>query len=485
MADTNPGGGGIGDNGAMRLLMACLFLAAAGPSLALDQYRVDFEPGLGAVNVRACFDGEPPARLYHAAEAARFVRNPPNGERATRLTEGRTSTRLRGMSRDDCLSWRVDLDAATAGGNPRLAARVNGDFVSDADLWFFRAAGDRDAEVSVLIPQDHGFSTPWEYLGENQGRKHYRPASTPATWSSRIAVGTFDIRQLEVNGGILRLAVLGKLETPVIDKLADWMQHAARGVASVYGQYPQPGAQLLVVPIGPRGEPVPWAHVMRGGGAGAEFFVDETRPLSQFKEDWTAGHELSHMLLPLISGRDRWLSEGLASYYQYVLLARSGMMTETEAWQGLHEGFERGRRDTSDEPLSAAVMKGSWPTMRIYWSGAAMMLLADAALREASGNRLSLDSALAGLGACCLSGDRRWRARELFEQLDRITGTSVFGKLYAEHVNSHSFPDLASLERSLGIVIRKGRVSLAEPAPLAHVRKSIMGNRDGNIRSAD
>lgn len=47
---------------------------------------------------------------------------------------------------------------------------------------------------------------------------------------------------------------------------------------------------------------------------------------SELSRDWTATHELSHMLLPYVASRDRWLSESLASYYQNVLRARDGRL---------------------------------------------------------------------------------------------------------------------------------------------------------------
>jgi len=469
----------------MRPFILLMAMSLASNGLAQDQYDVEFETGLEAVNVRACFDGQPPERLYHSRDASRFVETLRHGQRSLRLARGRNSSRLGGLESGACLQWRVNLNKAASEDDWRLASAVRGDFVSDADLWFFRGGSERDIEVSVTLPEGIQLSAPWEYLGERSGRHHYRPARTPATWNSRIAVGRFKLQHIAVDGTTMRLAVLGRLGGGQVDKLTAWIQQATTSVAGIYGRYPQASPQVIVVPIGPRGEPVPWAHVMRGGGIGAEFFVDETRPLAEFNEDWTACHELSHMLLPFVSSRDRWLPEGLASYYQYVLLSRSGMLTEQQAWQGLYEGFERGRRDTRDQSLASATVQGDWPTMRIYWSGAAMMLLADARLRAESDNEQALDTALAALGECCMDQDRRWRAQELFAQLDRITGTTVFSELYDEHVPSHRFPDLDRLWQSMGIQVHRGRVALTEPAPLASVRKSIMGSHDELVSVAD
>jgi hypothetical protein len=107
--------------------------------------------------------------------------------------------------------------------------------------------------------------------------------------------------------------------------------------------------------------------VVRGGGLAAEFFVDETAPLQALQADWTASHELSHILLPYVSRSDRWLSEGLASYYQYILLARNGVIDERTAWQGMFDGFGRGRSGTRGGTLAEVTRQGWEHTMRVYW----------------------------------------------------------------------------------------------------------------------
>ena len=101
-----------------------------------------------------------------------------------------------------------------------------------------------------------------------------------------------------------------------------------------------------MVPIGHGGEPVPWGEVMRGGGDAVHLYIDQTQPPAAFLADWVLMHELSHLLHPNLEGDGRWLYEGLATYYQEALRARAGSLTEADAWQRLHQGFERGRIDT-------------------------------------------------------------------------------------------------------------------------------------------
>jgi predicted metalloprotease with PDZ domain len=302
----------------------------------------------------------------------------------------------------------------------------------------------------------------------------FRPDPTPAYWTSRIAIGYFDIRRLPVGGTELRVAAIGGLDQRQRDKLDTWLNESSEAVAGVYGQFPRDTPQILIVPIGNRGSAIPWAHVVRGGGVAVEFFVDQNRTLEELRQDWTATHELSHLLLPYVSRRDRWLSEGIATYYQNILRARDGRLSEQQAWQKLHSGFERGRAATRGDTLAEATRSGRQSTMRIYWSGAAMMLQADAELRSLSHGRQSLDSALANLRECCLVSNRSWRARDLFSELDRITATSVFSDIYREHVTDVEFPDLSETFEQLGLVSDSGSIKLDPDASWGRIRFYIM-----------
>jgi hypothetical protein len=233
-----------------------------------------------------------------------------------------------------------------------------------------------------------------------------------------------------------------------------WVTSGARALASAYGRLPVPDVQLLVVPVGSGREPVPWGEVQRGGGNAVHLYIDQQRPAGEFMADWVLVHELSHLLHPVIDSPDRWLSEGIASYYQNVLRARAGLRSAPWAWDALHAGFERGIRGTPRGRSLAEVsehMMRDRSFMRVYWSGAAIALLADVELRRRSGGAQSLDTALAAFAKCCLPAEHSWSARELLQRLDRLTGTTVFMTLYREHVDSDDFPDLDALYAELGL----------------------------------
>jgi len=473
--------------------LAWLTLSLASGLYADDRYHVTFAESLDQVTVNACFDGSPPSQLFRGDKAGQhvlWIRSAQGDDLDIKSRYG--TLRLPDLPDNACIGWRVDLKSAVSAGDYRLAYRSGNSLLTNADLWFWRDGDKRPITVVADLPPGMNISTPWTQLtADSVVPAKFRPDSTPASWSARIAIGKFPIQTLgpanesgvvtgdEANGPTVAMAAIGDLSPRQRQKFTTWMQQTASSLGSVYGRFPRDRVQVLIVPIGQhaRGQAVPWAHVLRGGGVGIEFFVDETRPLKDFVDDWTATHEFSHLLLPYISGSDRWLSEGLASYYQNILRARDGRLSEEEAWQKLHLGFERGRTGDYRGTLASAGNSGRNATMRVYWSGAAMMLKADAELRRRTGGRQSLDSALAKLQVYCSENDswsKKWRARELFSQLDQLTGTTVFQDLYDEHVYDREFPDVSKTFAQLGVITESRNVRLEPDAPWARIRYYIM-----------
>lgn len=357
---------------------------------------------------------------------------------------------LTGARPGDCLTYTVALDRVPDAGSMPVALRTRAGFASDSSLWLWRPVGDGELDVRFELPEGMAVSAPWPLVRPGQAG-HYRVRGSQPAWRNMVGFGHLQERDVEVPGGLLRLAVMDSEPGADPDAMADWLGEAGRAVAGLYGRFPRPSTQVLVVPVGARDGPVPWAQVLRGGAPAVHFFVDPTRPLDEFRADWTATHEFSHLLLPYVRRRDAWASEGLASYYQNVLRARAGMLREEEAWEKLYSGFGRGRRDTGDGTLAEAGENRPGNIMRIYWGGAAVWLMADVELRRRSAGRQSLDTALAGLAECCLDEGRIWSARELFRRLDDITGEDVLETLYDRHVTAEAFPNLGPVSEALGI----------------------------------
>jgi hypothetical protein len=258
--------------------------------------------------------------------------------------------------------------------------------------------------------------------------------------------------------------------------MLSWLGTSIADVTSVGGRFPSPGAQVIVQPVPSGGRSaVPFGYVIRDGGETVRFFVDASRPLEDLNGDWTATHEFAHLLLPYVRSREKWISEGFASYYQNVLLARRGIYSPLEAWQRLHRAFTQADA-VANPPLLSRIDERPFRDMRmlIYWSGAAMALMADVRLRELSDGGETLDSVLSRLATCCLPSAKTWRGEELFSRLDSLSAHPVFLPLYREYVKSEGMPDLRRLYADLGLLSSGSELRLRDDARLASIRTAIM-----------
>lgn len=456
-----------------------LFPAVAGAE-RLHRYTVAIDAQLTEISVRACFSGRPPEALVAESLDAplAFTGALIEGSRKPVTPSGALS--LKDVPDDGCLAYRVNVSRPIKlhDRTGEKVKRVGRDLLVSVGLWLWRPeklAPDEEIELAFELPQGIAVSVPWKPSGSTS-RPTYRLGHAPHDWPATVAFGRFQERTLRVGGTQLRLSVLDGSPPADLEQVQAWLTEAAQMVADLYGRFPVAQAQLLVVPNARGNEPTPWAYVLRGGSPAVHFFINQRRPMQEFYDDWTATHELAHLLLPFIDHNDAWLSEGVATYYQNVLRARAGRLTEHEAWSRLHSGFLRGRDAAPGMTLAQATesMYRGGTFMRVYWEGAAMILLADVRLRQLTAGKQSMDTALAALRDCCLDSNRSWSARELLARLDEITGTQVFTQLFDAHVGSKDFPDLTGVYRQLGLQVAGDALELIPGAPHQQLRQAIM-----------
>ena len=253
---------------------------------------------------------------------------------------------------------------------------------------------------------------------------------------------------IEAPGAVLSVEFATEVDASTSREIIAWLDHVADQVSQPYGRFPIQSPRIVVIPTrtDPWGgnSPVPFGRVTRRGGETIELYVDVDRPIEDMYADWTATHEFSHLLLPRISWRQRWISEGFASYYQNVLMSRAGRYTTAQGIRKLTEGFGRGRNSRPElSPNDAAEEGVRHARYKIYWSGAAIALLADIRLRERSGGAEWLDTVLGRFQRCCLPSQRRWSGTELFRRFDSLLDEPVFMPLYREYADTPGFPDTA------------------------------------------
>ena len=470
------------------------FLAAAlalGPLTVVaghPDYRIAADPGLTALSVRACFPDRVPARLSASdSDLAPYL------DSATLDRGGRTQTLAVGEARltlpagegPGCVHYRVDLKASLTDTWDGPGGRALDAVLVSPHLFLWAPPeGLTGATLTFDLPPGLAISAPWPAVGEGEGTR-FKIGGRPLDWDARVAIGRFEQFAIAVAGGRLDVALLRGDPPALRGRIEPWLHANAAALSLALDpatpRLPVSRLQVLVVPLGKGGEPIPWGQVMRGGGDAVHLYIDQTRPQAEFLADWVLIHELSHLLHPYTSGDGPWLYEGIASYYQNLLPARAGSRDELDTWEHLHAGFRRGIKGTKPgQSLTQASgdMLRERGFMRVYWSGAAFALLADLELRRASGGVQSLDWALGELRRRFGPFDRAWEPREVVEALDQVSGGRVFGDLYRRWLPSDRFPDLTDAYRRLGLeAIDDTRLRLSDDPKAAALRGSLVGGR--------
>jgi hypothetical protein len=264
------------------------------------------------------------------------------------------------------------------------------------------------------------------------------------------------------------------------ETLVQWITFISGSLRTVYGYWPRQTWRISVSPADALdSDPIPWAQVHRDEIDTVEFFTAPQATTEALKKAWTGYHELAHLLIPYRGWGDTWFSEGLASFYQNILPARSGILSEQQAWQHIYEGLLRGRADTqfNGQTLAtvSAAMRDEGGYMRVYWSGAWYFLAIDLRLRQQSGGRNTLDLALQKLNICC--ADDSLSVVQMVNKLDELNEVLMFQPLYQQLNVTTEMPEFEKMFASLGITIVDGAVILQQEGPGAQLRQELVRPR--------
>lgn len=459
-----------------------LFAATTAATAAID-YTLSYEPDAQQMQVRLCAATAAARREFTLAAGAAANITGLEREHGEVSSRGDGRWRIEDWRAGECLSYRAALAPLARSRDYDIGVEVGVDLLVSPQHWLLRSVEDEAAQARVNMPAGYAFSPPWQALpGSTAQQGLYRIARTPAAWSGLAAVGSFAESTLELSGGSVRVALLGGIAEEHRAKLLRWVGHALAAVSTGHGELPLPQAQVVLRPVAMRGgRAVGFGQSMRGQGNAVHIQVDPRASLEQLDADWTAVHEFAHWAHPYLGDDGAWLAEGLASYWQNLLRARSGLLTPLQAWQQLDAGFARGR-SAVDDKLSLAELSGVMHERRayyaVYWSGAAYWLQVDVDLRRRSGGRLDVGEALKRFRDCCLLDRRAWAPRKFAAKLDELVGTDVFVPRYDEFAAHKGFPSVQQLYEELGLVRgADGSLSFDNAAPDAELRKALTQRR--------
>lgn len=447
---------------------------------AANDYVISVDSALRRLSVEARFSSPVNEIRADSAAARQFLARATDcsGTREIKAS-GRRLQIPRGGLR--CLRYAVDLQAA-AQASPLRARLDPANIVVSPALWMWRPplSGDDEIHVRFELPDSVNVSVPWQRI--DAASNSYTFGASPRSGDATAVFGDFVSTTERVAGAELRIAVLRSDQDIATGPLIAWVRATAENIALAYGRFPNPAARVVLIPVA--GSPwggdaaIPFGRVVRDGGETIELLINERRPVHEYYSEWTPTHEFSHLMLPYLQREQRWVSEGFATYYQNLLLARSGQYTDRQAWEKLVTGLERGRESAPNlSPNEAAVDGIRNARMKIYWSGVSLALMADVELRRRSDSAESLDTVLGRLQQCCLPSNRSWSGPELFAKLDTLVDDPLFMDLYRRYADTPGFPDANPLLEELGVGYAGDALKFSDNSALAWIRRDLVAVR--------
>lgn len=467
--------------------------------LQIHDYHVQVDPRLSEVAVEACFDGRVPPSLVAGSRHAGSLLQEASAtfdDKPRRLQHGHTVMRIPGQPDDGCIRYRVDLGRAMRSMNFGVAARAGDAVVISPRIWLWRPSTLTrlmDIRLHFDLPQGMKLSGPWRPVPADQHEtfesvypdgEHpvFRLGYPPPGWGSSMLLGQFERRSFQAGGLALQVARTNGPGNGLDDSIVyDWLQRGLQAGAAVWGRYPTDRAQVVLIPLDLGERPLAEGRVSRAGGMGLLLGMGTEFSADDFRIDPLIAHEFMHLLHPPVESRHNWLSEGIATYYQYIGLARAGVLSPEAAWRRFMSDMNDGRWDRRPGTLLdvSESMGEDGGAHYVYWSGAALMLMSDVALRERSGNEQTLDHVLVRWTEDSFESRRSADGLHVLRRLDEYAGGEVlFEPLYDEYVLSSGFPEIGPLLDELGLPRLGEEFELDDDAPLAPVRRAIMRPHD-------
>jgi hypothetical protein len=248
--------------------------------------------------------------------------------------------------------------------------------------------------------------------------------------------------------------------------LREWIERSARIVADFYGRFPAPLVMLRIQ--GTPGEGVHGGRTTNESQLEIQVSVGRDVAATQLAADWVLVHEMIHLALPELGRRHDWLAEGLATYVEGIARAQSGNREIADVWAEYRRSMPRGLPQAGEGGMDQT---RSWG--RTYWGGALYCLQSDVAIRERTGNRLGLQSALRAI----LIETGGYRSERSIDEVlrigDRAVGTEVLEELYRRIKETAVTADLDLLWSRLGVPEDPISQPFDDHAPLAALRIAI------------
>ncbi len=388
--------------------------------------------------------------------------------------------------RADKDSWRIFSD-----GSRRV--RVSFDFLANnlsldgsllrADFGFFNGTNlflypernyDFPARVRFDLPPEWRVATELRETGEPGV---YSAADFHELVDNPTFLGHFAIDSTRADGRWVRLAIYpadavsDEARVVILDalqRIADYshdlfgeppyeryttFMYLYSGEANSSGGLEHANSHLDIMPAGVYANAEGIGHGFGFGLLSHEYYhawnVKRIRPTDMWPYDYE-----SEQYTPLL-----WVSEGFTSYYGPLILARTGLSSEEQFWSAMEGNIndvESQPYQASVEDISLATWIGPVPIGSGYYysKGSLIGLLLDVKIRQATGNRHSLDDIMYRLYHEHYRQGRGFSTEDLLAYIGEYLGGEGTQRFYRAHIDGREPLPYAEVLELAGVSYR-------------------------------
>lgn len=336
-------------------------------------------------------------------------------------------------------------------------------------------------DVEFHVPGGVQVMAPFQPVPAGAGVYRFRTDALQYDYGSYVTVGRLhDLGVLTLPHTTVEIKTVDLPRRAPDESLRRWIEQAMRPIDAFYGPLLAKRMHVLLSPVAGSDRPGIFGTIMRRGTPSAVIYYGGDCAAPETADDWLPVHELFHAGNPNLDLKLSWFTEGFTTYYQDVLRARRKTATAAQIWDDLHDGMVRFCQPEEGRSLAVESdeMQKRHSYVRVYWGGACVALHLDAAIRERSGGRRSLDDVYRELRGRSL--EEPLSEDEVIAALDEAAGPPRGparrggGSFVRALLDEPKAIDLGPLYQRLGLVpTGPTTLRLRDDAPLSAIRRAM------------
>jgi hypothetical protein len=220
-------------------------------------------------------------------------------------------------------------------------------------------------------------------------------------------------------------------------KLRSWIIQVVEATTRTIGDYPFD--LHFYFRRSESNRPVSFGHTIRGPEQAVRFYVNPSFSLDDLLADWTAPHEISHLSQPFVGKKNKWFSEGYATYMSRQIMIEMGYYTDAEFDSlyltkiGATKKYYGSQTSTHIEVSDSLVRNHSYGDM--YWGCSSFFFTVDLQLQEKHGKRFK--DVVKDYQACCRLEDKALKS--IIFSYDKLIEDTLFTSLMKRYRNDPSY----------------------------------------------